>query len=78
VRAKVHVSASVLDVGSGLAARPLITFGDGGKARGFHLAHRYTRPGRYVVTILCIDRAGNTSLVRRAVRIRPPVAKPRP
>ena len=75
VRAKVRVSASVLDVGSGLAGRPLVTFGDGAKARGFHLAHRYKRPGRYVVTIQCIDRAGNTSEARRAVRILPPVAK---
>ena len=58
VRAKVRVSASVLDVGSGLALRPLVTFGDGGKARGFHLAHRYRRPGRYLVTILCVDRRG--------------------
>jgi hypothetical protein len=78
VRAKVRVSASVLDVGSGLAVRPLVTFGDGGKARGFHLAHRYRRPGRYLVTIHCVDRAGNASLARRAVRILPPVAKPRP
>ena len=70
-RAKVKISASVLDVGSGLAARPLITFGDGAKARGFHLAHRYKRPGRYVVSI---DgdrpRRQQPSLVRRALRIR--------
>jgi hypothetical protein len=67
---KVKVSASVLDVGSGLVARPLITFGDGAKGRGFHLAHRYERAGRYVVSILATDRAGNTVLVRRALRIR--------
>jgi hypothetical protein len=70
VGAKVKVSASVLDVGSGLAARPLITFGDGAKGYGFHLAHRYEKPGRYVVTIRCSDRAGNSALVRRTLRIR--------
>jgi hypothetical protein len=69
-RAKVKVSASVLDVGSGLVARPLITFGDGAKGRGFHLAHRYKRPGRYVVSITATDRAGNSVLVRRGLRIR--------
>jgi hypothetical protein len=75
--AKVRVSASVLDVGSGLAARPLIAFGDGGKGRGFRLAHIYKRPGRYVVSIQATDRAGNTTLVRRAVRIRAPLPKRR-
>ena len=45
VGAKVRVSASVLDSGSGLAGRPLITFGDGTRANGFHLAHRYKRRG---------------------------------
>ena len=75
-RAKVHVSASVLDVGSGLVARPRITFGDGSKANGFHLAHRYKHPGRYTVTIRCSDRAGNSVVVRRTVRILPAVAKP--
>jgi hypothetical protein len=74
---KVRVSASVLDVGSGLATRPLITFGDGAKGRGFHLAHLYKRPGRYAISILASDRAGNTTLVRRAIRIRAAVAKPR-
>ena len=71
-----RVSASVLDIGSGLAGRPLITFGDGAKARGFHLAHRYKRQGRYTVTIRATDRAGNTTLVRRALRVAPrrPVA----
>jgi hypothetical protein len=72
--AKVHVSASVLDVGSGLAARPLVTFGDGAKANGFHLAHIYRRPGRYAITVRCVDRAGNASVARRVVRILPPLA----
>ncbi len=75
-RAKVRVSASVLDVGSGLVARPRIMFGDGSKANGFHLAHRYKRAGRYTVTIRCSDRAGNSITVRRTVRILPALAKP--
>jgi hypothetical protein len=68
--AKVRIFASVLDTGSGLAGRPHIVFGDGTHASGFHLAHRYKRAGRYVVTISATDRAGNTTLVRRSVRIR--------
>ena len=63
--AKVRISASVLDSGSGLAGRPRITFGDGTRANGFHLAHLYKRTGRYTVTIRATDRAGNTALVRR-------------
>jgi hypothetical protein len=70
VRAKVRVSASVLDSGSGLAGRPRFTFGDGTHANGFRLAHRYKRPGRYIISILATDRAGNSVLVRRALRVR--------
>jgi hypothetical protein len=76
-RTKVKVSASVLDTGSGLASNPLIRFGDGAKARGFHLAHRYKRPGRYVVSIEATDRAGNATLARRALRIRAALPKTR-
>jgi hypothetical protein len=77
VRAKVRVSASVSDPGSGLARLPRVTFGDGSKATGFHLAHRYKRPGRYVVAFRCSDRAGNSVLVRKVVRITPAAVKPR-
>jgi hypothetical protein len=76
-RTKVKISASVLDTGSGLASKPLIRFGDGAKARGFHLAHRYKRPGRYVISIDAADRAGNAILVRRALRIRAALPKTR-
>ena len=55
------------------AAHP---FGDGSKANGFHLAHRYKHPGRYTVTIRCSDRAGNSVTVRRTLRILPALAKP--
>ena len=60
-RAKVRISASVLDPGSGLAGRPRIAFGDGAHANGFHLAHVYKRPGRYIVT----DRARPTARATR-------------
>ena len=70
VGAKVRISASVLDTGSGLAGRPRMVFGDGTHASGFHLAHRYRRAGRYAVTITATDRAGNTTVARRFVRIR--------
>ena len=68
--AKVRISASVLDPGSGLAGRPRMTFGDGKGANGFRLAHRYARPGRYAVTIRAVDRAGNATEVRATLRIR--------
>jgi hypothetical protein len=68
--AKVRIAASVLDPGSGLAARPRISFGDGKHANGFRLAHRYARAGRYVIAISATDRAGNVSELRRALRIR--------
>jgi hypothetical protein len=71
----VHVSASVLDVGSGLAGRPRISFGDGATAYGFRLAHRYRRPGRYVIAIRATDRAGNASVVRRTLHVRPAAAQ---
>jgi hypothetical protein len=67
----------VLAGGCGRGARPLIAFGDGGKGRGFRLAHIYKRPGRYVVSMRATDRAGNTTLVRRAVRIRAPLPRRR-
>ena len=76
VGVKMRVSASVLDPGSGLAGRPLISFGDGTHANGFHLAHRYKRKGRYVVTIRATDRAGNSALVRRALRVRATAGAP--
>ena len=71
VGVKLRVAASVLDSGSGLAGRPRITFGDGTHANGFHLAHRYKRKGRYTIAIRATDRAGNSTLVRRTVRVRP-------
>jgi hypothetical protein len=70
VGVKVHVSASVRDIGSGLSGRPRFAFGDGATAYGFHLAHRYRRPGRYVVTIRATDRAGNSVAARRTLRVR--------
>jgi hypothetical protein len=72
---KVHISLSVRDPGSGLAARPRIAFGDGTSGVGFHLAHRYEHPGRYVVTVRATDRAGNIALGRRALRVLAPVAR---
>jgi hypothetical protein len=76
VGVKVHISASVRDVGSGLLGRPRVFFGDGKSAYGFRLAHRYKRAGRYVVTIRATDRAGNSVRVRRGLRVRPPAVKP--
>jgi hypothetical protein len=69
---KLRISASVRDTGSGLAGRPRMEFGDGADAYGFHLAHRYARAGRYIVSMRATDRAGNTTLVRRAVQVRVP------
>jgi hypothetical protein len=76
VGVKVHISASVRDVGSGLEGRPRIFFGDGKSAYGFRLAHLYKHVGRYVVTIRATDRAGNSARVRRSLRVRAPAVKP--
>ncbi|MDX6541121.1 MAG: hypothetical protein QOI71_2731 [Gaiellales bacterium] len=72
---KVRISASVRDAGSGLAGLPRIEFGDGAGGGGFRLAHRYRRAGRYVVTLRATDRAGNTTLARRALRVRVPAPR---
>jgi len=74
--AKARIWVSVVDAGSGLAGRPRFSFGDGTGAYGFHLAHRYRRPGRYVVTIRASDRAGNSAVLRRVLRVRAPLARP--
>ncbi len=72
---KVRISASVRDAGSGLAGRPRVEFGDGAGAYGFRLAHRYARAGRYIVSLRATDRAGNTTLVRRALQVRVPAPR---
>ena len=74
--AKARIWASVADAGSGLAGRPRFSFGDGTGAYGFHLAHRYRRAGRYVVTIRASDRAGNIAVLRRVLHVRAPLAPP--
>ena len=70
VGAKVRFWVSVQDAVSRIAGRPLMTFGDGTRARGFHLAHRFKRPGRYIIKISASDRAGNSFQLRRVLRVR--------
>ena len=64
-------------------ARLTIHWGDGHvvrlKAGAHRLAHAYRRPGRYRVTIVIVDRAGNqTAVVRRLeIKKRQPPHQPR-
>ena len=65
LRARARAKVQDLGLGARRRQRPrgpaaASRFGDGTKARGFHLAHRYKRPGHYIVTIRATDRAGNT------------------
>lgn len=54
------------------AAGTTVSWGDGRRTRGrvTALRHRYTRPGRYRVTVSTRDRAGNRRTVRRSVLVR--------
>lgn len=48
-----------------------VRWGDGAKSAGAaKLEHRYSRPGRYVVRVRAVDRAGNARTVTRKVTIR--------
>jgi hypothetical protein len=61
--------------GSGVA-QVVVNWGDGFKYTITHgKYHRYTRPGRYRVTVIVTDKAGNTTTQSTVLRIKP---KPKP
>jgi PKD domain len=64
---------------SGVASAQL-KWGDGTSSKISHnKAHAYARPGRYTVTVIVADRAGNKTKVTSSIRIAPkPKPKPKP
>ena len=46
-------------------------FGDGSSAAGLSVTHAYSAPGKYTVTAVAQDGAGNTATVTRALTVRP-------
>ena len=61
-------------------AEVVVRWGDGSSNQISHRAlHTYKRPGRYTVTVIVKDRAGNATTVTRHVKIAPrPKPKPKP
>jgi hypothetical protein len=54
-----------------VASATKVSFGDGSKAKGkTQLRHRYSRPGRYRLTVTTKDTAGNTKTTREVVVIK--------
>ncbi|MFA9272541.1 MAG: PKD domain-containing protein, partial [Baekduiaceae bacterium] len=72
-RSRRRVSVRIADSGrSGLdRERSTVRWGDGADSAAANaVAHTYRRAGRFTVTVRVRDRAGNTRIVREAVRVR--------
>jgi hypothetical protein len=63
------VVARVIDTRSG-SAIPTISFGDGTSVQARTARHVYGRKGLYTITVRAADRAGNTTVARRTLRVR--------
>jgi hypothetical protein len=72
VRGDRTVGVRVLDSFSGVSRRAVsVSFGDGARAaRRVRCAHRYARPGVYLIVVHVADRIGNRGVVRRWVSVR--------
>jgi hypothetical protein len=72
VRIKVRytdITPSTARAGSGVAS-VIVKWGDGATARiGQFAAHAYARQGKYRVTVIVTDRAGNVGTLTRGIRI---------
>lgn len=90
VGATLHVYATYLDLppsgeppsdASGVA-KVAVGWGDGAPVPltpGFHRAfHAYKRPGRYLITLLVTDKAGNATRTVTSIRVVKPKPKPKP
>jgi hypothetical protein len=64
-----RATANTSDSGSGLAQPPSWTLGDGASAVRTQVQHRYSRAGRYTLTVSASDRAGNSASACAAVRV---------
>ena len=49
---------------------PVWTFGDGSRARGSSVTHRYRSPGRYRVTVTVADVLGHATTASRRIKVR--------
>ena len=61
---KVTFDARASKAPCGKIIRWVWNFGDGAKAKGVKIAHTYTAPGAYIVTLSMTDNKGNTNLVQ--------------
>jgi hypothetical protein len=66
---RLRLRATTSDRGSGIAAPPLVRFGDGATAKGRTVEHRFSRPGRFTMRVTSVDRAGNSVTASRSVRV---------
>jgi hypothetical protein len=75
----VAMSASFVDLWSGLGEAPSWSFGDGSSASGAQVSHTYSAPGTYTVTVIARDGLGNQASSTYQIKIAPiPVALPLP
>ena len=68
-RARLLFAVEPSDVWSSLSDPPHWTFGDGTRAIGVNVAHRYRRAGSYMVRLSEADDVGNETTVTRRIRI---------
>ena len=72
--ARVHRKV-VFDAGKSTAASARIvsyawTFGDGHKAKGRKVSHKYAKPGTYTITLTVRDAAGHKATLRHRLKVR--------
>jgi PKD domain-containing protein len=76
----VAMSASFVDLWSGLGEAPSWSFGDGASASGAQVSHAYAAPGVYTVTVTARDGLGNTTNSTYSITVNPgaPFSPPLP
>ncbi len=67
----VAMSASFVDLWSGLGEAPSWSFGDGTGASGAQVSHAYAAPGVYTVTVTARDGLGNTTSGTYSITVNP-------
>jgi hypothetical protein len=70
VRRRVVFKLASFDQWSGPPRAARWSFGDGQRARGARVVHRYNRRGRFTVRLTQVDRRGNTTTSLHKIRIR--------
>src|SRR5262245_52335415 len=69
VGAKVQFTVRPVPWVAPLAGTPLWRFGDGRRARGVRVAHRYARPGAYRVSVTSSELGGGSTTATRTIRV---------